>query len=77
MVGLRNGDVVSTLSGVEAMTDNCLGCKFFLLDKNPNLGLCRRFPPIWTSDKRGFEFPAMKTIGWCGEHQPREKADKE
>lgn len=54
------------------MTEKCLTCKFFLPDKNPTLGLCRRYPAFWSNDERGFAFPIMKVIGWCGEYKSKD-----
>lgn len=53
------------------MKQQCENCIFFLRDGDRDLGLCRRFPCIWTNDKRGFEFPVMKLGGWCGEYKQK------
>lgn len=49
----------------------CSTCRFFMVaEEKPEFGLCRRHPPQWTTKDRGWEFPGMRTIGWCGEYQP-------
>lgn len=48
---------------------HCKSCKFFFpvaTDKATDLGVCRRFPAVWTNDTAGFQFPGMKEEGWCG-----------
>lgn len=54
------------------MTEQCEGCKFFYSEKmaEKKIGVCRRFPPQWTTDENGFQFPAMQEVGWCGEWKP-------
>lgn len=54
------------------MTSSCKGCKYFTpIETNPpqaGVGICRRYPPKWTTDSHGWDFPGMKEIGWCGEY---------
>lgn len=49
----------------------CQSCRFFLIEKNEELGECRRNPPSMYSDdgEIGYAFPVVPLTEWCGEFQ--------
>lgn len=49
----------------------CQFCRFFLIEKNEELGECRRNPPSMyvEDDEVGYSFPVVPLTEWCGEFQ--------
>lgn len=59
--------------------ERCVTCKFWehysTDDYDNKLGLCLRYPPVYTSEKHspetlGFDFPTVDGMDWCGEWKP-------
>lgn len=52
----------------EARCENCKFADFTSLGNDRTAGACHRFPPVASGDYH--EFPFIRDIDWCGEHQP-------
>ena len=51
-------------------TDRCENCLFSEYDDVDRYVLvCRRYPPVFTTDDIGYSQPDVDNRDWCGEHK--------
>ncbi len=59
----------------DSWTPACHNCRFWLVfpaeaQRPQKDGICRRHPPVLSSDVRSAASPITIPDAWCGEHEP-------